>query len=533
MSTPDFQLPTPDAQHSVYLAVPGVQFCWGTFIGVLNATSRHVVHPYNGGGGFSCVFDFNVLWADALNRFEAGEITHFAMLHGDIVPDVQQRWLDILLEEMDARDAELVSAPSPIKDDRGVTSTGICDLADTWRPWRRFTMRELCEQLPETFDHVAAGYPDRPLLHNTCCWVCDLRKPVFRETNSDGSLKMLFRFPERIVRDGAGHWLKQAESEDWVLSRELWERGAKNTWITRRVRLQHRGMHEWPNDRAYGRYKDGDEDTRDKWGAAVDALPLRLVQLLNFELSPKCNLGRKHTECPNQHPGRFAGLSTAARLDDDTIVRSAVAAYRDLGFSGLVGWAYYNEPLLEADRMFRLMDRIKAEVPQARFILWTNGTLIPADCAAYRQFAQIVVSGYDDVPESRRGFERLAALNIPCDFRPHAGLDNRLVQITPADPAAACLRPFVEFPIDCYGNVHLCCYDWRGGGTPGNILLEGLPLVARRWRDGLSAIAGPAMTQEAPATCRTCGHRWDRYQQHDAAIVARAERWRGQLATSA
>jgi hypothetical protein len=134
--------------YQVYLAVPGTQFCWGTTTGVINSTAKHTVHPQNGGLGFSGVEDFNLLWIDALNLFEAGEISHFAMLHGDIMPDPEQRWIDVLLEEMDLHGAELVSAHSPIKDDRGLTSSGICNLADPWSVYRRFTQREILEQFP-------------------------------------------------------------------------------------------------------------------------------------------------------------------------------------------------------------------------------------------------------------------------------------------------------------------------------------------------------------------------------------------------
>jgi hypothetical protein len=37
------------------------------------------------------------------------------------------------------------------------------------------------------------------------------------------------------------------------------------------------------------------------------------------------------------------------------------------------------------------------------------------------------------------------------------------------------------------------------------------------------------MNGQAPDACRQCGHRWDKYQQHDATIVDRARRWREKL----
>ena len=74
------------SKYRIYLAVPGKHVCWGTVMGVVRSTAKHEALPFNGGFGFSGQEDFNVLWADAMNLYEAGEITHFAMLTGTSVP---------------------------------------------------------------------------------------------------------------------------------------------------------------------------------------------------------------------------------------------------------------------------------------------------------------------------------------------------------------------------------------------------------------------------------------------------------------
>ncbi len=513
-------------QHKIYLGVPGPRVCWGTVTGVVTSSSKHIVRPFNGGAGYSGVFDFNVLWTDAHNMYEAGEVTHFAMLHGDITPDPSQRWLDILLDVMERRGAALVSAVSPIKDGRGVTSSGICDPSQPWEAYRRFTQREILNDLPQEFDNTLAGYPDKPLLHNTGMWVCDLSYPVFQATNPDGSLKCLFRFPEQIVRDTDGKWKKYAESEDWLLSRELWEAGVKNTWITSEPRLTHHGKCDFPNWIQFGNFRHGDDNTAHHWRTDLDAKPLALTQILEFELGTKCNLGDQHGECPNMREDRYGDLDVSQEMDDATIVDAAVEAYTELGFTGLIGWIYYNEPLCQVGRMFRLMNEIKLKAPAARFILWTNGTLIPGECAHFLEFDQIVVSDYGE--ESRRGVERLKAKDVGCKVLKDAPFDRRLHQIEPVDKTTPCLRPFVELIFDTYGNSHLCCYDWQGKATFGNVMQEPFADIANRWRQQLPSIAGQAMNGEAPKFCVECGHRWDMYQKHDEAIVARAKHWREQ-----
>ena len=246
--------------HCVALGIPGKLFDFGCLRGVVLCTldGKHDVKMYNSGIGF---VDMERLWADAHNMAARGEITHFAMLHSDINPEAG--WLDMLLEVMDERDADLVSAVCPIKDNRGLTSTGIGDACDPWVPCRRFTVRDLAD-MPDVFNAAEAGYPGRILLHNTGCWVADLRKPLFFETDDNGELIAHLQFRQRIIQDSKGEWGAQGESEDWFFSRALHMLNA-NTFIARKVALTHRGPNDFPNNQSWGEYTKGDEDTRHKW----------------------------------------------------------------------------------------------------------------------------------------------------------------------------------------------------------------------------------------------------------------------------
>lgn len=240
--------------HRVLLAVPGPSFTFGAVCGMFSASlgNAHTVNLANSGNGWD---DFNILWTQGLNKAEAGEITHFAMLHSDIAPE--PGWLDTLLAEMDARDAHLVSAIAPIKDPRGLTSSGIGIPTWPWNPYRRFTIREL-ESLPETFDQSEIGAAGYVLLHNTGCWVCDLRKPEFFATREDGSLRAHFDFPRRVYRSEKHGWQNSAESEDWFFSRQLHDLGAR-TFITRKVKLTHRGPFDYENTGNWGTLAHDDQ----------------------------------------------------------------------------------------------------------------------------------------------------------------------------------------------------------------------------------------------------------------------------------
>ena len=227
---------------------------YGAIHGLLNPSKRHdamvVDYPSS-----LLAAGFNVLWCRALNAFEQGKITHLAFLHADIAPS--EMWVDKLVDEMDGLGADFVSVVVPIKDRRGLTSTGIGDPSNAWMPFRRFTMREIMA-MPETFDAASAGYPDKYLLHNSGCWVADLRRPVFR-----GDDVPFFTINDKIVREG-GVWRTVVEPEDWCFSRMLWERCAK-TFATRKVCVVHYGLAGFGNACGWGEWEH-DVATRKTWG---------------------------------------------------------------------------------------------------------------------------------------------------------------------------------------------------------------------------------------------------------------------------
>jgi hypothetical protein len=199
---------------------------------------------------------FNQLWVDAL---ESG-YTHFAMLHADVVP--QNGWIDTLMEELERTGADIISAVSPIKDDRGITSMGIAnDPAYWWTPLRRFTMREIV-RFPLTFSAEDAGYPGRALLVNTGCWLADLRNPLWRAEDGRGNLLIYFTIRDRVWKNGE-KILCGVQSEDWFFSERLHAVGLKAV-ATRKVQLQHIGRFPYPNNIAWGKW-ESDEDTRPLW----------------------------------------------------------------------------------------------------------------------------------------------------------------------------------------------------------------------------------------------------------------------------
>jgi hypothetical protein len=181
-------------------------------------------------------YTFNLLWTGAING--SRKFDYFAMLHDDITP--QAGWLDVLLEELIANDADLVSAVVPIKDERGLTSTAVDSNPDQWNP-RRLTMREVC-RLPDTFgsEHVGG-----PILLNTGCWVVRLGRTWTEQVR--------FRQQDEIRKNADGVFEAHTIPEDWDFSRQLHSHGAK-ILATRKVKLHH-GSPSFTNVRPWGQWE--------------------------------------------------------------------------------------------------------------------------------------------------------------------------------------------------------------------------------------------------------------------------------------
>ncbi len=117
---------------------------------------------------------FNMLFSEALDLRDKGEVTHFAMLHDDIWPE--NWWINTLWHEMQASGADVISAVIPIKDSpwwRTSTAIGLVD-----DPWvvPRYIRAQDRETLPMTFGPLNVCGPGELLLLNTGCWLADLRR---------------------------------------------------------------------------------------------------------------------------------------------------------------------------------------------------------------------------------------------------------------------------------------------------------------------------------------------------------------------
>lgn len=235
-------LPSQNRNRFVFLAMPhNGPIIAGAAVAMRPSVDFPVMAVY-GEGSILCDV-FNTLWCHALNERSRTPITHFAMLHSDVVPRLD--WLSILIAEQIRTGADIVSAVVPIKSPEGLVSTVIDGPrlnGDAYAYERRLTMHEVWD-LPETFSAADCGFPDRDLLVNSGCWVCDFTKPWVEQVE--------FETYTQIRRDESGQFVHRCMSEDYLFSRRVQQLGGK-VMATRKVPLSHMGTSPAPNTMPWG-----------------------------------------------------------------------------------------------------------------------------------------------------------------------------------------------------------------------------------------------------------------------------------------
>jgi hypothetical protein len=210
-------------------------------------------------------------------------------------------------------------------------------------------------------------------------------------------------------------------------------------------------------------------------------LILKNLQLISFEIINRCNKTALHPWCPSNRPERYADSDGRAASDEDflTFLDAAVGQ----GFRGLVGFHYYCEPTLDLPRCRDLA--AAAHARGLRTLLWTNAKVetFPSDAfdeirATNYSSENITLNGKSFQPDDRIGIYEAE----PVDHRP-------------------CYRPSrLELPVNYFGDVRLCCGDWKGTIRIGNIKdRENFPRLFLRWECAAKACAAGGLD-----ICRRC-----------------------------
>jgi len=195
---------------------------------------------------------------------------------------------------------------------------------------------------------------------------------------------------------------------------------------------------------------------------------LGTAQFLIFEVGSECNLSKVHTQCPNS----IREPSSSQTLTDELILQCIDEAYTKHNFTGLVGWHYHNEPMLEHERIFSLMEKY----PKGRYVLWTNGLIQPDD-DRINLFEQVYCTDYYPGSVNEEYYSGCEMFSI----FPIKRFDDR-IKDTKSLPKNnnRCVRPHIEFIIDNWGTAHMCCQDWRAEIEIGNLWKNSFRTLIKR-----------------------------------------------------
>jgi len=244
--------------NTIFLAVPH----YGDLVAeALPSLMRASVPPndnriiLNTNGASLLAFNFNLLWTSALNQRKERGITHFAMHHSDVQAEIG--WLDKLIAEMTRTRCDVLSVVLPIKDEKGLTSTGFMDKESGMIT--RLTMKQVYgNHLPRTFDKYRLrnhGHAprDATLMVNTGLFLVDFTKPWVEEAH--------FEIRDRIVKTPEGRFIANVLPEDWNFSVWCNEKGL-DVRATTVVKATHHGRAGFANDHAWGDWETDQGDQR-------------------------------------------------------------------------------------------------------------------------------------------------------------------------------------------------------------------------------------------------------------------------------
>jgi hypothetical protein len=227
-----------ESKEGIYLAVPcySGQMATGTANSII-AAMTHVpdgMHLFYVPAESAFCITVNRLYAGALNARAEKNIKWFAMLHSDMwSPD--PLWLVKLLDAAWQYQLDVVSATAAIKDSSGDTN---CALFDATGAPRRATVAET-RDWPDvaTDDWVWVRY-GRVLGINTGMLLMRIDRPW-----AEGHA---FRMEDYIRRADDGKFVGGMHSEDWIMSRELRQRGVRYGAVPG-IETMHQGAANWRN----------------------------------------------------------------------------------------------------------------------------------------------------------------------------------------------------------------------------------------------------------------------------------------------
>lgn len=224
---------------------------------------------------------------------------------------------------------------------------------------------------------------------------------------------------------------------------------------------------------------------------------LENVKYLSQEISSGCNMREIHPLCPIHGIDIYALMDKRKKMEDEVILDNIKISYEN-GFNGFLNWFFYNEPLLEIDRLERISKGVYKINPNAKNVLWTNGSLIGnhVDPDRLSIFTHVFISNYAKKrwSELKSKHPNVTLLSGKLDNRMTSGPENH----------SGCRNMNGEIIIDFYGNWRMCCIDFYGTSVKMNVHTDGFQSIIDEWRRLSNLVAQTPQPDSVPKICGYC-----------------------------
>jgi MoaA/NifB/PqqE/SkfB family radical SAM enzyme len=188
----------------------------------------------------------------------------------------------------------------------------------------------------------------------------------------------------------------------------------------------------------------------------------RHISRVSIELSNLCNYSHLHKKCP-------VSKYTEKKILESKIVYKVLDELAQYGFRGEIAFHRYNEPMIDK-RLYDFIEYTNKILPEAKIFILTNGSLLNQETIKKLEQHKIwllTVSSY-----TFKEHERLIRLETSIPYRVYfSHLDDRediygRSEINSARPCYATIR---DITVNCYGDISICCLDWKNRCTFGNM----------------------------------------------------------------
>lgn len=246
-----------------------------------------------------------------------------------------------------------------------------------------------------------------------------------------------------------------------------------------------------------------------------------------IEIGSKCN--RKCQFCPNAY------FERTDQLMSDTILYTILRQLRL--FKGRIELYIYNEPMLHPE-IHEIIDTVRVNCPKACIMIASNSLNINTEndiellyesglnqlqincydskeqVSKYQEFLDIIeyidqeksvylLASHNSKIGSVCDKTNMKSIRGPKKLSNRSGLIDSYVSSLDKSLSKMCVKPFRLLNINCKGDAIICCNDYFGNVTPGNVLDHSLDDL---WSSELFNIYRKTLLQrnrDLPL-CRTC-----------------------------